>query len=147
MITATRYHDISCGHRVAGHESKCRHLHGHNYRITFTAASESLDKLGRVVDFSVLKSTLCAWLEREWDHKFLVWEKDPMTYALQQLATDWNMECGHTLVLVPYNPTAENMALDLLHRVAPSLLQAHGIYITEVVVEETRKCSATASLR
>lgn len=30
----TAYHDISCGHRVYGHESKCAHLHGHNYRIT-----------------------------------------------------------------------------------------------------------------
>ena len=30
--TAERYHDISCGHRVVGHESKCAFLHGHNYR-------------------------------------------------------------------------------------------------------------------
>ena len=35
MITVERYHDISMGHRVVGHESKCRHLHGHNYRIHF----------------------------------------------------------------------------------------------------------------
>lgn len=43
MIVATRYHDISCGHRVANHESKCAHLHGHNYRITFECAAEELD--------------------------------------------------------------------------------------------------------
>jgi 6-pyruvoyltetrahydropterin/6-carboxytetrahydropterin synthase len=34
-IIASRYHDISCGHRVYGHESKCAHLHGHNYRVHF----------------------------------------------------------------------------------------------------------------
>lgn len=32
---AHRYHDICMGHRVVGHEGKCRHLHGHNYRIHF----------------------------------------------------------------------------------------------------------------
>ena len=46
MIVATRYHDISCGHRVANHESKCAHLHGHNYRITFECAAEELDNIG-----------------------------------------------------------------------------------------------------
>ena len=31
MITVTCWHEISCGHRVAGHESKGANLHGHNY--------------------------------------------------------------------------------------------------------------------
>ena len=43
MITAERYHDISMGHRVVGHENKCRHLHGHNYRIHFVCEASSLD--------------------------------------------------------------------------------------------------------
>src|SRR5690606_40371968 len=55
MILAERYHDISCGHRVVGHEGKCRFLHGHNYRIHFTVAADQLDEIGRVVDFSVIK--------------------------------------------------------------------------------------------
>jgi 6-pyruvoyltetrahydropterin/6-carboxytetrahydropterin synthase len=46
MITANRYHDISCGHRVVGHEGKCRHLHGHNYRIHFVCAAPQLDSSG-----------------------------------------------------------------------------------------------------
>ena len=75
MIVATRYHDISCGHRVANHESKCAHLHGHNYRITFECAAEELDNVGRVLDFSVIKSTLCEWLEANWDHHFLIGQK------------------------------------------------------------------------
>ena len=44
-----RYPDISCGHRVYRHESKCAHLHGHNYRIHFTVTGR-LDSLGRVID-------------------------------------------------------------------------------------------------
>ena len=74
---AKRYHDISCGHRVFQHESKCAHLHGHNYRVHFTCEAEELDNIGRVIDFSDMKSRLCMWLEDNWDHKTLIWENDP----------------------------------------------------------------------
>ena len=47
---AKRYHDISCGHRVFQHESKCAHLHGHNYRVHFTCEAEELDNIGRVIE-------------------------------------------------------------------------------------------------
>ena len=63
MITVERYHDISMGHRVVGHESKCRHLHGHNYRIHFVCTAPELDGVGRVIDFSEIKERLCQWLE------------------------------------------------------------------------------------
>ena len=65
MITVERYHDISMGHRVVGHESKCRHLHGHNYRIHFICTAPELDGVGRVIDFSEIKERLCQWLEEE----------------------------------------------------------------------------------
>jgi len=135
---AERYHDISVGHRVYQHESKCAHLHGHNYRIHFSvAADETLDSIGRVLDFSVIKSQLCMWLEDYWDHKFLVWEKDPWSVTLRAL--------DPTVVLVPFNPTAENMAGYLADVIAPRALEGSGCYVTEVRVEETRKCSATYS--
>lgn len=133
MITATRYHDISCGHRVYGHESKCRHLHGHNYRVTFTCSGD-LDPLGRVVDFSVIKERLCMWLENEWDHHFLIWEKDPLAASL--------MELDPTVVQLPFNPTAENMAAYLAEVVAPSQLEGTGVRVIGCTVEETRKCRA-----
>lgn len=139
MITATRYHDISTGHRVHGHESKCAHFHGHNYRFHFTITASRLDSVGRVLDFSVIKSELCMWLEDNWDHKFLLWEQDP------------NFAIMHTLdpqgvVAVPFNPTAENMAQFMLHTVGPELLAKHGALLIKVVVEETAKCSAAADL-
>ena len=36
--TVIRSHEICAGHRVVGHESKCRHLHGHNYKFHFKVA-------------------------------------------------------------------------------------------------------------
>lgn len=131
-----RYHDISAGHRVCGHESKCAHLHGHNYRITFTCTVATLDSLGRVIDFAVLKSKLCTWLEDNWDHRFLLWQQDPWADALSS--------CDPLgVVLLPFNPTAERMAQYLVDVVGPQLLHGTGVVLHACRVEETRKCSAT----
>lgn len=185
MITAERYHDISVGHRVHGHESKCAHLHGHNYRIHFTVASAppaseilkfgqalvdniadaievhpdqlipGLDDVGRVLDFSVIKSKLCMWIEENWDHKFLAWEEDEFMHMIHAAASAtrskictqeaFDMLTG-SIVWTPFNPTAENMGLYLLHIEGPKQLAGTGCQLIKVVVEETRKCSATASL-
>ena len=142
IITAERYHDFSCGHRVFGHESKCAHLHGHNYRIHFVVemvpgTGSNLDPIGRVMDFSVIKEKLCEWLETEWDHKFLVWQEDPWAPLLSEI--------DHTVVILPFNPTAENMAMFLVDIMGPQLLANTGVQLVECRVEETRKCTATAS--
>ena len=138
-IKAVRYHDFSCGHRVVGHESKCRWLHGHNYRVHFHCEASKLDSVGRVIDFSVIKSLLCQWLEDSWDHKFLMWEKDPLLPHLSVIADGG-------IHPVPFNPTAENMGKYLLEIVGPSELANTGVQLTKVIVEETRKCSAEVTL-
>ncbi|GAD07417.1 queuosine biosynthesis protein QueD [Porphyromonas crevioricanis] len=139
MITAERYHDISMGHRVVGHQHKCKHLHGHNYRIHFCCISDETDELGMVIDFGTIKSTLCAYLEREWDHKFMIWQEDPLLEQLQAIVPQ-------DIVIVPFNPTAENMARYLVEDIAPSLLQGSRVTLHSCRVEETAKCSATYSL-
>lgn len=152
MIHITRYHDISCGHRVVGHEGACANAHGHNYRIHFTCSPQlkavplekfnpkdtGLDKVGRVLDFSVIKKLLCEWLDMNWDHRFLVWMEDPWLRQIKAL--------DPTSVAVKFNPTAENIALYLLNEIGPHLLQDTGVTLSSVTVEETRKCSATVEL-
>lgn len=143
-ITASRYHDISCGHRVVGHEGKCRHLHGHNYRVHFHCKATELDSVGRVVDFSVIKEKLCMWLENNWDHKFLAWEEDE---AITEISNcDFIEDLADSFVFVPFNPTAENMAKYLVEVVAPEQLMNTNVILTKVVIEETRKCSVEYSL-
>lgn len=147
---AKRYHDISCGHRVHNHESKCAHLHGHNYRIHFhcEGADKALDTIGRVIDFSDIKSRLCMWLEDNWDHKFLAWEDDPLMREVApacggEVSNEaWNMVTG-SIVWVPFNPTAENMAQYLVEVIGPRQLQGTGIVLAHCEIEETRKCSAS----
>ena len=154
-VTANRYHDISVGHRVVGHEGKCRHLHGHNYRIHFFCEAAKLDELGRVIDFSVIKEKLCMWLETNWDHKFLAWEKDTLICSLDSLMfqnsdnptanikDEDNKFFNESIVWVDFNPTAENLAEYLLNIIGPRQLAGTGVTLTKVIIEETRKCSVT----
>ena len=139
-ITASRYHDFSSGHRVYQHESKCAHLHGHNYRIHFHCESPSLDSVGRVIDFSDIKTYLCEWLEENWDHKFLIFKDDPWADVLKN-----DIDPDGTVV-VDFNPTAENMGQYLLDVVGPSQLKDSSVHLYKVDIEETRKCSASVEL-
>ena len=74
--------EISAAHRLElNYESKCRHLHGHNWKITVYCRSEKLDENGMVVDFSEIKHRI----KRVLDHQVLN-------------------------EVLPFNPTAENIA-------------------------------------
>ena len=147
--TVSRYHDISCGHRVVGHEGKCRHLHGHNYRIHFECTAPDTDELGRVIDFGVIKSALCMWVEDKWDHKMLLWASDPLCSIFANMneeAYTYDKVLDESLHIVNFNPTAENMAAYLLEVIGPMRLHGTGVTLSRVTIEETRKCSASASL-
>lgn len=162
-----RSHEICAGHRVVGHESKCRHLHGHNYVFHFHVApkldgqikslakeyeveSAALDNIGRVIDFSVVKSTLCQWLEDNWDHRFLHWEKDELIRGVVGLVENDNRDgfvprdqvdhFYNSFVELPFNPTAENLAAYMVEVIGPRLLDEHGVELVKCTIEETSKC-------
>ena len=50
------------------------------------------------------------------------------------------------LLVIPYNPTAENMAKYLLEEVCPSLLQGSGGVATRVRIWETDESFAEAAI-
>ncbi len=47
--------DIASAHFLREYEGKCKNLHGHTWKIEVFIKSEKLDKVGMVVDFTVLK--------------------------------------------------------------------------------------------
>jgi len=140
VISCVRRIQFCCGHRVHRHESKCANLHGHNYVAFFHAVAPGLDELGRVIDFSVLKARLGEWIDTKWDHGFVLWNEDaPALGAMTMMP-------AQKLYLMPSNPTAENMALHLLHDIAPVLMEGTGVQVTRVVLWETENCYVDVSL-
>jgi len=139
--TVTRLLEFDAGHRVMNHESKCATLHGHRYKVEITASAPELDSIGRVIDFSILKAKIGTWLDENWDHNVIVWDKDTSTVRLLRDAPrkkdPW---------VAPFNPTAENMADYLLHQVCYRELSGTGVTVTKVRVWETPNCYADAEL-
>ncbi|MEK6747170.1 MAG: 6-carboxytetrahydropterin synthase [Pseudomonadota bacterium] len=137
-ITCTRRIEFDAAHRVAEHESKCRNLHGHRYVIEASFTSDGLDSLGRVIDFGVIKERLGAWIDNNWDHTTILFDKDQ---ALGKVISDIT---GQTIFYLPVNPTAENMAKYLLEKICPQLFSDTPISCVSVLLYETPNCSALA---
>lgn len=74
--------EIAACHRLElSYESKCANLHGHNWIIVVYCKAKELNADGMVVDFKHIKNQISDYL----DH-------------------------GNLNELLPFNPTAENMA-------------------------------------
>lgn len=141
-VQASRKLTFETGHRVYKHESACKNMHGHSYKLFLYAEAEHLDSVGRVIDFKVLKTKFLPWIEDNWDHAFIWFDKD---YAMEE------MFVGGPLSLLknwkaPFNPTAENMAIFILNELGPRLLQNTGVTITKVELHETENCKVEVSL-
>lgn len=138
-VTITRKFAFEAGHRLLNHEGRCAHPHGHSYEVTIEVTpldlDDTLDELGRVVDFSILKREVGQWIDTHWDHAFLVHEDD--VALLHFLAGN-----GFRCFSMPYNPTAENIAR-YLFSVAELRLTKCGIRVAQVTVRETENCTAS----
>jgi len=138
MITCTRRIQFCAGHRVHGHENKCRNLHGHNYVAYFTVEATELDQIGRVIDFSCIKERLGRWIDENWDHGFIYWAEDlEVRNVLSNIETKF--------YAMPTNPTAENMADYLLRSIGPMQLSGTNCSLVKVQLWETENCVAEAS--
>jgi 6-pyruvoyltetrahydropterin/6-carboxytetrahydropterin synthase len=142
------------GHRLVGHESKCAHVHGHNYVGFFHAAAEDLDDVGRVIDFAVLKERVGGWIDENWDHGFVFNQTDTLVKQFVQgidTVDDWQEAFAgpgrrQKWWEMDTNPTAENIADYLLRVVGPEVLQGTGVKLVKVVVWETENCYAEVTL-
>jgi len=144
QLSLIRQLKFCAGHRLYRHESKCAFFHGHNYRVDIEVVAagggSEVDSVGRIVDFSLIKQRMLSWLDTNWDHAFLIFEED--SNALAAIRT---VEPTKYFVM-PYNPTAENMARYLLEVVAPDVLSDLGVVARRVVVWETDESCAVATL-
>jgi len=145
MTTVTKVLRFAAGHRLLDHEGACAQLHGHNYRAEITVAAETgLDAVGRVVDFAVVKQEIGGWIDREWDHGFLVNRRDGAALAaLREFA--FRSGVAQRIAVLDGNPTAEVMARTLLEE-ASGLLRPHGVRVAGVVLWETDTCAAEVTV-
>lgn len=107
--------DFSASHVLSGLPPmhKCTRLHGHSYRVRVTLSGRA-DEMGFVLDFCEL-----AWVRE---------------------LIDGELDHRHLNDVLDFNPTAENIATWLAHRIVAWLLarpERHRIDGLEVGVSET----------
>ena len=139
--TCIRRIEFDAAHRVMEHEGKCKHLHGHRYALEAHFAAAALDALGRVVDFGVIRQRLGAWVDANWDHTTILYNKDK---ALGKAISE---HTGQAIFYLPANPTAENMAAYLMEHVCPALFADLPVRCTRVVLYETPNCWVETTLQ
>jgi len=61
---------FSSAHRLIQYNGECERLHGHNWKVLVSVSSETLDNLGMVMDFKILKDKTKALIARL-DHQYL----------------------------------------------------------------------------
>ena len=127
MVTRIRrWVETDTGHRVPNHKSKCRHMHGHRYRweaelegdiVTHSGASEE----GMLMDFSDVSDILNKHIHDVVDHAFIVFEGD--REAITALS---HMGDEHRTLIVPFVPTAENLAKWAFEQVELHIASSYG---------------------
>ena len=107
----TRRLEFDAGHRIPHHKSQCRHMHGHRYAIEITLSgeiiqTEGVSEQGMVMDFSDVKIVAYNQIVAAWDHAFLVYAGD------RQVVEFLGSMPEHKTVVLPFIPTAENLAAE-----------------------------------
>ena len=140
-----RWVETDTGHRVPNHSSKCRHIHGHRYRWEAEIQGDIIDvegvsEQGMLIDFSAISSILNKYIHDIVDHAFLVYSGDTvMLNSLQSLGEE------HRTVVMPFIPTAENLAKWAFEQVSPHISTEYGnrIRLVAMHVRETPKSWAS----
>ena len=140
-----RYVETDTGHRVPNHKSKCRHMHGHRYRFEAEIEGDVVDasgvsEEGMLMDFSDVNSILMTHVHDIIDHAFVVYEGDMLARSACELMGD-----GHRTVVVPFIPTAENLAKWAFEQVEPHIKTSYRnkLRLVAMHVRETPKSTAS----
>lgn len=131
-IRITKVFDFEAAHALDCHDGKCSNIHGHSYMLHVTVMGKpqrlkgnTID--GMILDFSTLKSIVKKAVINPFDHA-LILEKDS-PYLNDKLKE------RQKLMLYDVQPTAENMVVDMVDRIASEL--PHGVLLKQVRLYET----------
>ena len=113
---------FEAAHRIVDYPGKCNRLHGHNWTTEVEITGDTLDELGMLADFRLVKQKLTAVLDKL-DHRYL---NELPTFAAQ-------------------NPTAENLAKFIFDELSAENFLREGVKIAAVSVWESPKSCITYS--
>lgn len=140
-VRVTKSFNFETAHALYGYDGKCKNIHGHSYKLFVTVKgipnqNQDDPKFGMVIDFGDIKSIVKSEVVDEFDHAILLNENSPH----KELGDNLSKE-GHKVIFTSYQPSCENMLLDMVARISPKLpefiqLQSLRLHETETSYAE-----------
>lgn len=129
-IRITKQFDFEAAHALEGYHGKCKDIHGHSYHLKVTVlGSVSLNSQNvegsMVMDFSDLKRIVKGQVIDQFDH-MLILKDDSRFKGIE--------EHNERVLYVPYQPTCENMLVDIVDRIKslmPEGVELHNAFLRE----------------
>ncbi len=145
-MTITKELEWDMGHRVpgqmkSGKPGPCSSPHGHRYRLEVGVAGEVIGtsgdpQEGMVIDFTDLKMIMMQEVHERFDHGYMIYEHDEYLPYFQPI-----LSAGKKIIIVPFIPTAENIAKHIYNLIQPKLLEKN-IQLKYVRIWETPTSTA-----
>lgn len=142
-IRVTKSFNFETAHALYGYNGKCKNIHGHSYKLFVTImGTPSQDaenpKFGMVIDFGDIKRIVRSEVVDKFDHSILLNENSPHKSLGEKLIGE-----GHKVIFTPYQPSCENMLIDMVNSIRPLLdpsvsLQSVRLHETETSYAEWR---------
>ena len=134
-IRLTKEFSFESAHALEGYDGKCRHIHGHSYRLYVTIIGEPISdsvnpKYGMVMDFGELKRLVNEEIVDRMDHAFVMRRTDSADEVNMVLSEGFG-----NVVLVDYQPTCENMLVEFAERISRRL--PAGVALHSLKMHET----------
>lgn len=132
-IRLSRIFRFETAHALLGYDGACRHIHGHSYKLVVTIIGtplkdETHPKNGMVMDFGDLKKTVENAVIKPFDHALLL-NKNAPAELVEALKKN-----NEKLFLLPYQPSCENMLLDIqirLQNLLPVNIELYSLKLSE----------------
>jgi 6-pyruvoyltetrahydropterin/6-carboxytetrahydropterin synthase len=162
VFQVVRSVEWDAGHRVPNHNSKCKNVHGHRYKLEVTVEgplvlTDGASDQGMIIDFGAIKVHLATVAEL-FDHRFIMHWRDPLklrlTAGLTFSSSGGSIAIGTNILGAVYTipefgaiqeldhvPTAENLAY-LCYKLLSNLIDHKDSRVVMVRLWETPNCLA-----
>lgn len=141
IVRVTKSFNFETAHALYGYDGKCKNIHGHSYKLFVTVKGTPIQeadnpKFGMVIDFGDIKKIVKNEVVDKFDHAILLNVNSPHKELGEEL-----MSQGHKVIFTQYQPSCENMLLDMVNLIAPKLdasvkLQSIRLHETETSYAE-----------
>ena len=133
-IRVTKVFTFDMAHALFGYDGPCKNIHGHTYRLSVTLIGEQIleennPKEGMVIDFTDFKRIVKENVIDVFDHT-LVLKNDTPHSKIKGLSDNFER-----IIYSPYQPSCENLLLDMLDRIQNHL--PGNVEIKNLRLEET----------